>query len=737
MIMQAEESVNILMVDDSPTNLLALESILRAPGRNLTRASSGEDALRYLLDNEVAVILLDVYMPGIDGLQTAELIRGREKSRDIPIIFLTANTTGTSHLSRGYSLGAVDYIVKPIEPEILRSKVAVFVELYKKTREITHQAQLLHEKNLELESANLARLNMLIDLGRELAAEHDPVRVLEKFCGSARKIVGAETAAVAMLDNESQTLRHFFCNSDKRTSFPDGIPAATREALDRVVAERRTLRLSEEDSTLAGEPYPESMQSFLGAPLLSSSGVSGWFYLLNKLEADGFSEADERLAATLAAQVTVAYENARLHAEAQCRAAELRWEMAVRKQAEEERAQMLVREQSARLEAEQANRTKDEFLAILSHELRTPLTAILGWSHIMRSTKLRKDQLSHALETIERNARSQSQLIDDLLDVSRIITNKLQIEIRAVDLSSIIEAAIDSVRPALEAKEIEFETCIESGSPVLGDATRLQQIFWNLFSNAVKFTPKGGHIKVTAERWDAQIRISVIDTGMGINNEFQPYIFDRFRQADGSTTRMHGGLGLGLAIVRHLVELHRGTVTVSSEGKDRGSTFTVSLPIASIANTASATHGPPLYLEDDSSTASSGLLDGLRILVVDDEADSRDLVSAILTRCGSEVKCSESVADAIQVLREWDPDLLVSDIGLPQEDGYSLIKKVRKLQSKRAKQIPALALTAYATDEDRSLALSAGFQAHLTKPIEPGVLITSIAKALGRGPSVK
>jgi signal transduction histidine kinase/DNA-binding response OmpR family regulator len=734
-MMQSEESVNILMVDDSPTNLLALESILRAPGRNLTRASSGEDALRYLLNNEAAVILLDVYMPGIDGLQTAELIRSREKSRDIPIIFLTANTTGTSHLSRGYSLGAVDYIVKPIEPEILRSKVAVFVELYKKTREITQQAQLLHEKNLELESANLARLNMLIDLGHELAAEHDPVRVLEKFCGSARQIVGAETAAVAMLDNESQELRYFFfCNPDKRTSSPDGIPAATREALDRVVAERRTLRLSEEDSILAEEAYPESMQSFLGAPLLSSLGVSGWFYLLNKLEADGFSEADERLAATLAAQVTVAYENATLHAEAQCHAAELRWEMAVRKQAEEERAQLLVREQSARLEAEQANRTKDEFLAILSHELRTPLTAILGWSHIMRSTELSKNELSHGLETIERNARSQSQLIDDLLDVSRIITNKLEIEYRAVDLSSIIEAAIDSVRPALEAKEIELESCIESGAPVLGDATRLQQIFWNLFSNAVKFTPKGGHIKVTAEHRDAQIRISVIDTGVGINSEFQPYIFDRFRQADGSTTRMHGGLGLGLAIVHHLVELHRGTVTVSSEGKDRGSTFTVSLPIASIV---SATHGEPRYLAGDNSTPSSALLDGLRILVVDDEADARDLVSAILTRCGSEVRCSESVADAIQIFCEWDPDLLVSDIGMPHEDGYSLIKKVRNLRSKRAKQIPALALTAYATKEDRSRALSAGFQAHLTKPIEPGVLITSIAAALGRGPSVK
>ena len=722
MMMQSEESVNILMVDDSPTNLLALEAILRAPGRNLTRASSGEDALRYLLNNEAAVILLDVYMPGIDGFQTAELIRSREKSRDIPIIFLTANTTGTSHLGRGYSLGAVDYIVKPIEPEILRSKVAVFVELYKKTREIAQQAHLLHEKNLELESANLARLNMLIDLGHELAAEHDPVRVLEKFCGSARQIVGAETAAVAMFDNESQTLRYFFfCNSDKRTSSPDGIPAATREALERVVSERRTLRLSEEDSILAEEAYPESMQSFLGAPLLSSLGVSGWFYLLNKVEADGFSEADERLAATLAAQVNVAYENARLHAEAQCHAAELRREMAVRKQAEEERAQLLVREQSARLEAEQANRTKDVFLAILSHELRTPLTAILGWSHIMRSSTLSKNELSHGLETIERNARSQSQLIDDLLDVSRIITNKLEIEYCAVDLSIIIEAAVDSVRPALEAKEIELQTCIESGAPVLGDATRLQQIFWNLFSNAVKFTPKGGHIKVTAERRDAQIRISVIDTGIGINDELQPYIFDRFRQADGSTTRVHGGLGLGLAIVRHLVELHRGTVTVSSKGKDRGSTFTVSLPVASNADMISHS-GQPLYLEGDN--GSSGLLDGLRVLVVDDEADARDLVSAILTRCGSEVRCSESVADAIQVFCEWDPDLLVSDIGMPHEDGYSLIKKVRNLRSKRAKQIPALALTAYATKEDRSRALSAGFQAHLTKPIEPGLLIT-------------
>ncbi|PYS82976.1 MAG: hypothetical protein DMF70_07350, partial [Acidobacteria bacterium] len=517
-----------------------------------------------------------------------------------------------------------------------------------------------------------------------------------------------------------------------------GIPAIAARAIDRMVTEKLPLRLSEADDLLLDtEIASDSIQSFLGAPILSPLGVSGWLYLLNKNDDEDFSEADERLAVTLANQLAVAYENARLYTEAQNHATELRLEVAERKQAEEERAEMLIREHAARAEAEAANRTKDEFLAILSHELRTPLTAILGWSHIMRSTKLRKDQLSHALETIERNARSQSQLIDDLLDVSRIITNKLEIEYLAVDLSSIIEAAIDSVRPALEAKEIVLETCIESGAPVLGDATRLQQIFWNLFSNAVKFTPKGGQIKITGERWGAGIRVSVIDTGIGIDNEFQPFIFDRFRQADGSTTRQHGGLGLGLAIVRHLVELHRGSIEVSSEGKDRGSTFTVNLPIASIANMVNVHNDQPLYLEGNNSTTGSGLLDGLRILVVDDEADARDLVSAILTRCGSEVRCSESVAEAIQVFREWNPDLLVSDIGMPHEDGYSLIKKVRKLRSKGAKQIPALALTAYATDEDRSRALSAGFQAHLSKPIEPVVLITSIATALGRGPSVK
>jgi CheY-like chemotaxis protein len=268
---------------------------------------------------------------------------------------------------------------------------------------------------------------------------------------------------------------------------------------------------------------------------------------------------------------------------------------------------------------------------------------------------------------------------------------------------------------------------------VQGDANRLQQIFWNLFTNAIKFTPKGGAITVATERSDAEVKIKVIDNGIGITPEFLPYIFDRFRQADGSTTRAQGGLGLGLSIVRHLVELHHGRVAVNSPGKQLGSTFTISLPIAV---TATAQQSEPSQLEDrELLVKSQRILDGLKILVVDDDADTRDLVSTILTRCGSEVRCSESAAEALLAFQEWSPDLLVSDIGMPQEDGYGLIRRLRKLKSRRAKQIPALALTAYATDEDRTLALAAGFQMHLTKPIEPESLVSSIAAALGRDSS--
>lgn len=735
--MKAEERINILMVDDSPTNLLALESILQAPDRELVSASSGDDALRYLLDNEVAVILMDVYMPGLDGLETAELIRGRDRSRNIPIIFLTADSTGGRHLSRGYSLGAVDYIVKPIEPDILRSKVAVFVELFKKTQEIKRQAQLLQEKNLELENANLARLSMLIDLGQELVAERDPWRVLENFCRSARQIVQAHESGVGVINGDGKTLRYFFrCKENEDAGSPDRrVPEIARRALQHLVAERRPLRLNDSDELLRLKgKTSELVHSFLGAPILSGSKVSGWVYLINKVNAEDFTEADERLAATLATQVAVAYDNAMLYSDAQRHATELQLEIAERKQAEEERAQLLVREQAARAEAEQANRTKDEFLATLSHELRTPLSAILGWSHLVRSGKLDEAHMARALETIERNARSQSQLIDDLLDVSRIITGKLQIEARPVDLNAVIEAAIDAVRPAFEAKAIHFETEVDADAGlVAGDPNRLQQIFWNLFSNAVKFTPEQGEVSVKAKRTPSGVRISVSDSGVGITPEFLPYIFDRFRQADGSTTRVHGGLGLGLSIVKHLVQLHQGAVEVESQGKNKGACFTITLPVATMTETVATENAAKTEPESNGLPASfSKALKGLRILVVDDDVDSRDLVSTILTRCGSEVNSCESAAEALKAVREWKPDLLVTDIGMPNEDGYALIGKVRKMKSKRARQTPAVALTAYVTNEDRKRALAAGFRLHVAKPIEPANLVMLIAEAIGR-----
>ena len=719
------------MVDDSATNLLALESILQGPDRHLVRASSGEDALRYLLNNDVAVILMDVYMPGLDGLETAELIRGRDRSRSIPIIFLTADSTGGRHLSRGYSLGAVDYIVKPVEPDILRTKVAVFVELFKKTQEVRHQAELLKQKNLELESANLTRLNMLIRLGQELASEHEPARVLGNFCRSAREIVGAEEAAVGILNGHDDGLKQFFrCSPQDWKGESEPMPVVVAQSLKTMMQKRRSLRLSETDRILE-DPKNATVRSFLGAPLFSAAKVSGWLYLLNKIDSDEFTEADESLASTLATQVAIAYENATLYHHVQSHAEELQNEISERRLAEEERAKLLVLEQEARAEAEKANRTKDEFLATLSHELRTPLTAILGWSHLMRTGNLDDPQLGRAVDTIERNARAQSQLIDDLLDVSRIITGKLKIEPNRVDVCAVVAAAVEAAGPSFEAKSIEVELDIEAPACfVAGDANRLQQVFWNLFSNAVKFTPENGRVVVKAWRNDNHVNIAISDTGIGIDPQFVPYIFDRFRQADGSTTRLHGGLGLGLAIVKHLVLLHQGTIEVASPGEHQGSTFTVALPIAGEEDQVSAEvqrNGSEGRL-----TEYSTLLDGLRILVVDDDEDSRDVVEAILNSCGSEVNCCKSAAEAIKAVRDWKPDLMVSDIGMPLEDGFDLIDKLRKHRSKRARFMPAIALTAYATKDDKARTLAAGFQAHVTKPVEPEVLVKSIASAMGR-----
>jgi signal transduction histidine kinase/CheY-like chemotaxis protein len=396
---------------------------------------------------------------------------------------------------------------------------------------------------------------------------------------------------------------------------------------------------------------------------------------------------------------------------------------------------------SARKEAEEANRLKDEFLATLSHELRTPLTAILGWARMLSDGQLKEVDRARAVETIQRNAHLQSQLIEDILDVSRIVTGKLRLEVRPIELPPIIEAAVESVLPAAEAKQIRMQRVLDSGtSLVSGDSNRLQQIVWNLLTNAIKFTPKGGRVQLRLERVNSHVEIIVTDTGQGIRREVLPFIFDRFRQADASTTRQHGGLGLGLAIVRHLVEMHGGTVEAESEGEGKGATFTVKLPM--IATRFPEVSGD-IRQDRVHPTASNGViferppeLEDLHVLVVDDEEDTRILVRSVLEQCGARVTTAASAAEGLAALRTLRPDVLLSDLGMPEEDGYSLIAKVRALPAEHGGRTPAAALTAYARVEDRMKVLRSGFQIHLPKPIEPAELVTVVASLAGWGAPV-
>jgi PAS domain S-box-containing protein len=404
-----------------------------------------------------------------------------------------------------------------------------------------------------------------------------------------------------------------------------------------------------------------------------------------------------------------------------------------RKAAEEERELLLTREQAARAEAEAANRMKDEFLATLSHELRTPLNAMLGWTQMLRTRKLDEAKAARALETIDRNAKSLSQLIEDVLDVSRIITGKLHLNVRPVELVPVIEAAIETVLPAANAKDIGIEARLDpSSGTVLGDANRLQQVVWNLLSNAVKFTPKGGRVEVRLELIDSHVQIRVSDTGQGISPEFLPYVFERFRQADSTTTRSHGGLGLGLAIVRHLVELQGGTVHVESAGIGQGATFIVNLPIRAVRPATSEPELVQPMLRNEAPTLSPAILNGLRVLVVDDEADARELLTTLLGQYGAEVIAVATASEALETLQRLKPNVLVSDIGMPGEDGYALIRKVRLLDAEQGRQIPAVALTAYARAEDRINALGAGFQLHIPKPVNPEELAAVVANLAGR-----
>jgi PAS domain S-box-containing protein len=396
-----------------------------------------------------------------------------------------------------------------------------------------------------------------------------------------------------------------------------------------------------------------------------------------------------------------------------------------------EREELLQAERTARSEAERVSRMKDEFLATLSHELRTPLNAILGWSQLLQRGKGDEALLQEGFQIIERNARSQTRLISDLLDMSRIISGKIRLDVQRMDLASVVEAAIDSVRPSADAKGIVLRKILDPlAGPVSGDPNRLQQVVWNLLTNAIKFTPKGGKVEVLLERVNSHVEITVNDNGQGIKPDFLPHVFDRFRQADASTTRQHGGLGIGLAIVKHLVELHGGTVRVKSGGEGRGATFSVDIPVAAAKYHGESRQHPATGSADASAAWKEISLANLGILVVDDEADARELIRRLLEECGARVILAESADAAMSIIGRDCPDVLISDIGMPQKDGYEFIREVRRLAN--CSKMPAIALTAFARSEDRTRAMMAGYQVHISKPVEPQELIATIASVAGR-----
>jgi PAS domain S-box-containing protein len=554
-----------------------------------------------------------------------------------------------------------------------------------------------------------AVLELLNRTGAALASQRDLNPLLQDVTDAATSISGARFGAFF----------YHTTNGASETMAPHTLSTGAADAFAHFAEQRAAALFSSsmrgegsvrcDDLAPDGPPGQPLVRSYLAVPVALRSGAVIGCLMFGHPEPGMFSERTERIIRAIAAQAAVAIDNAQLY-EASQRAAE-------------ERKLLLDSERQARAEAERTSQLKDEFLATLSHELRTPLTAILGWAQVLRRGSRGEADLHRGLLTIERNARTQAQLIEDLLDMSSITSGRVKLELQSLGPAAIAAAAIESVRAAAEAKQIRIdkEFAVMPGM-VAGDPHRLQQILWNLLSNALKFTPRGGTVKVSVEREGDQIAISVRDSGIGIPADFLSHVFERFRQADSTTTREHGGLGLGLAIVKHLVEQHGGTISVASEGEGRGACFTLRLPRHEALQ---ATNDPlPRVI---SAHGAAHDLSGLQVLVVDDEDDARELIRRILSDCNADVLTAATATEALLLLQHERPDLMVSDLGMPEVDGYGLLDRIRALGPARGGDLPAIALTAFARSEDRVKALASGFLAHIAKPVEPNELIAKVA----------
>jgi PAS domain S-box-containing protein len=655
-------------VDDYEPGLYAKSRALKLAGFEVYEATTGEDAFRLAAELKPQLVLLDVRLPDVNGIEICRRIKSNTSTASILVIQTSATFTEAHDRVRGLEGGADAYLTEPIEADELVANVRAILRLREAERRVRER-----EAWLKTVMSSIGDAVITTDLeGR--------VTLINQV---AQEMVGWTEA-----EAEGRPLMEVFRIINEQTRQPIENPAA------------RVLR---------------------GGP---SAGFADHDVLITR---DGKETPVENSAAPIKDErgnligVVLTFRD-----------------ITERKRVEKEREQLLRYEQEAHSEAEvarrraeEASRSKDEFLATVSHELRTPLNHMLGWITMLRSGKLQSDKVEKAYDTIERNVRTQGRLIDDLLDVSRIIAGKLTIEPREIEIARVVEAAAESVVPLAEAKGINFVTILAPQAGMIsGDSERLQQAIGNLLSNAIKFTSIGGNVGLRLTCVNSQIEIAVSDDGQGISPDFLPHVFDRFRQQDATPARQHSGLGLGLAIVRHIVELHGGSVRAESAGEGRGATFTVTLPAAAAHATPSEEASGRTIIGEPHTGLPS--LNGVRVLFVDDLADARDLVTLALANKGAEVRAVASAAEGLSMLGEWRPDVILSDIAMPGEDGYTFIRKVRQMSKEGGGTIPAATLTAYVGSKERLKSLEAGFQAHITKPVHWAELIMVVANLAGR-----
>ncbi|RCJ36377.1 hybrid sensor histidine kinase/response regulator [Nostoc punctiforme NIES-2108] len=650
----SEPRIKILHVDDNEANRYVVTRILQNAGFSVVEAATGTTGLEAVANFQPDLVILDVQLPDITGFEVCRQIKANPETAFIPVLHLSASFVQSQDKAEGLDSGADAYLVQPVEPIELLATLRSLLRIRR-----AEEAALSSAREWQTTFDSMNDGVSLVD--REGIIMRCNRAMMQLFCKPSHEILG---------------YAHHELMGAKL-----GIGDGTCFRRAKATHQRQILEFQSQERWFAKTIDP----------VIDGHGtLTGAVFIL--------SDITERKQA----EALLQEQNDRLN-------------------------QLMISLQQKTEQAQQANRIKDEFLAVLSHELRSPLNPILGWARILQKSHQDAAKTQYALETIERNAKLQAQLIEDLLDVSRILQGKLSLNTVPVGLNFTIKAALETVWLAAEAKSIQIQTIFEPNvGPVLGDSGRLQQVVWNLLSNAIKFTSQGGRVEVRLETIKDEVdthsaeytQITVSDTGRGISGDFLPYVFDYFRQADGTTTRKFGGLGLGLAIVRHLVELHGGTIQAASPGEGQGAVFTVKLPLI----TASKLNQVNTADRDRSDLN----LNGLQTLLVDDDKDSREFIAFVLEQYGAQVTEVDSAHDALNILMQTKFDLLISDIGMPDMDGYTLIRQIRKQSPDRGREIPAIALTAYAGETDRQQALAAGFQQHISKPIELEVLIQAI-----------